>query len=239
MDISGLTLSDRTTDLLYADFDSLTKFPKELPDSFRPDKILESGKDPGLGIRALHLKGITGKGVSIAIIDQPLLVGHKEYSSSLKSYEELFLRVKNSPAAMHGAAVASLAVGKTCGVAPGADPDSRGAYGPGLFWRKRFFGGDKWGSKTTLLVPMDSRTTASPTGDGDYVFYRQGGLSWSTPYIAGLYALACQLAPEITPEAFFKKALETSSSETIKHGGKEFRLKRIVDPARLLESKYY
>jgi len=333
MDISDLPLSGRTTDLMYADFDSLTEFPKELPEGFDPEAILESGKDPGLGIRALHRKGITGKGVSIAIIDQPLLVGHKEYASSLKSYEELFMRVKRSPASMHGAAVASIAVGKTCGVAPGAnlyyigadfwgspggidfkylaaaidrvvaisealpegkkirvisisrgfnrsdrgagalmrsianamskkimvlttspelyynfdfmglgrepgaDPDSRDSYGPGLFWQKRFFSSDKWGSETTLLVPMDSRTTASPTGDNDYVFYRQGGLSWSTPYIAGLYALACQLDPGLTPEAFFKKALETSASGTIKHDGREFQLKRVIDPARLLKSK--
>ena len=71
----------------------------------------------------------------------------------------------------------------------------------------------------------------------DYVFYRQGGLSWSTPYIAGLYALACQLDPDLTPEAFFKKALETSASGTIKHDGREFQLKRVIAPARLLKSK--
>jgi hypothetical protein len=62
---------------------------------------------------------------------------------------------------------------------------------------------------------MDSRGTASPTGYDDYVFYRQGGWSWSIPYIAGLYALACQVKPDITPEVFWSKALETGDAVEI------------------------
>lgn len=33
-------------------------------------EILENGKNPGLGIRALHGQGITGEGVSVAIMDE-------------------------------------------------------------------------------------------------------------------------------------------------------------------------
>jgi hypothetical protein len=62
---------------------------------------------------------------------------------------------------------------------------------------------------------MDSRCTASPTGNEDYVFYREGGWSWSIPYIASLYALACQVRPQITPEVFWAKAIETGDSVVV------------------------
>jgi hypothetical protein len=63
-----------------------------------------------------------------------------------------------------------------------------------------------------LLVPMDARATASPTGAEDYVFYRQGGISWTVPYLAGLYALACQVKPDVTPERFWAAALATGDA---------------------------
>lgn len=57
---------------------------------------------------------------------------------------------------------------------------------------------------------MDYRCIASPTGSSDYAVYPQGGLSWVMPYLAGTYALACQVKPDITPDEFWKVALETS-----------------------------
>ena len=39
-------------------------------------------------------------------------------------------------------------------------------------------------------MPVDARTTASPTGRGDRVFYHSAGSSWYAPYLAGAYALA-------------------------------------------------
>jgi hypothetical protein len=59
---------------------------------------------------------------------------------------------------------------------------------------------------------MDSRTTAGPVGPKDYAFYRVGGSSWTAPWIAGLYALACQIDPGITPDVFWKAALDTGDS---------------------------
>jgi hypothetical protein len=50
---------------------------------------------------------------------------------------------------------------------------------------------------------MDSRTTASPGATDQYVFYGIGGMSWAVPYIAGVYALAVQVDPAITPERFW------------------------------------
>ena len=110
--------------LLYADFDSKTQWPAsdKLPTDFDRQKIMEISKDPGLGIRKLHDQGITGNGVGIAIIDQTLLVDHIEYKDRIRIYEEAeditggWLETQ-----MHGPAVASIAVGKTVGVAPDAD----------------------------------------------------------------------------------------------------------------------
>lgn len=325
-DLRALDLQDSLPDLLQANFDNNTQWPGELPDGFDPALFLEIGRNPGLGLRTLHEKGITGKGIGLAIIDQNLLVNHVEYADRLRLYEELHSIERN--ASMHGVAVASIAVGKTVGVAPEADlyyisdyfitanplpwvpilsrailtrglDSKRASKEPAMDWsivdfhwvakgiarvlainrdlpaaRKirvisieigwtpgqpgyeeamaaveqakkegvfvissslrnthgmRFHGLGReplndpedpasyypitaWGlglREPTLLIPMDARTTAAPTGSADYAFYRQGGWSWVAPYLAGLYALACQVKPDVTPELFWKKALET------------------------------
>ena len=123
-DCSQLDLINEMENLKYASFDSKTKWPSvdKMPTGFDPQKIMENGKNPGLGMRALHEQGITGKGVGIAIIGQPLLVDHDEYKDNLKLYEEIdvedtYDKVEDE----YGSAVAYLAVGKTCGVAKDAD----------------------------------------------------------------------------------------------------------------------
>jgi hypothetical protein len=299
-DLTDLDLSGRLVDLDHAIFDSNTKWPAELPEPFDPVRYMDLGRNPGLGLRALHERGITGRGVAIAIVDQALLVDHTEYRDRLRLYEEI--RCWGEAAEIHGPAVASIAVGKTVGVAPEADlyyigttffsrsspegptkrdlsapasaiqrmleinhklpPDRRfrvlsisAGTGPsepgseefsaaiaeakeaGIFvvssdltqhygfsfhglgrdplsdpeqpssYHEPSFGGGF--PSTVLRVPMDARCTASPTGPDDYAFYPQGGWSWAIPYIAGLYALACQTRPDITPDAFWKAALET------------------------------
>ncbi len=335
-DLTKLDLSSSTADLLYADFDSKTKWPvssKMAPD-FDWRKIMELNKDPGLGIRSLHDQGITGKGIGIAIIDQPLLVDHQEYRDQLQMYEEINI-LPDTAARMHGAAVASIAVGKTVGVASKADlyyigawtvdwtPDmkdytwnlnyyaqaihrlleiNRGlpedrkirviamqvgfkpnrigyeeimaaideaktegifvissslaetyglnfaglgktplsnpndfwSYRPGLWWQKSFY--QQGLSSPTLLVPMDSRTTASPTGTEDYVYYRQGGWSWCIPYVAGTYALAAEVKPDITPEQFWEIALNTGKTIHIGHRGRDYKFGVILDPRALIEA---
>jgi len=102
-------------------FDSRTNWPgsDKLPDGFDPIRLLEEGKNPGLGVRRLHEQGVNGLGVSIAIIDGNLLQNHREYAQQMVTYEEVGLAKLMSPQ-MHGPAVASIAVGKTCGVAPKA-----------------------------------------------------------------------------------------------------------------------
>lgn len=123
-DVSALDLTNEVENLKYASFDSKTKWPSadKMPKGFAPEKIMENGKNPGLGIRALHEQGITGKGVGVAIIDHPLLADHIEYKDNLKLYEEIdVVDAYNKVEDEHGPAVASLAVGQNCGVAKDAD----------------------------------------------------------------------------------------------------------------------
>ena len=333
-DLSGLDLRNSGGDLLYADFDSQTIWPSEekMPPDFDWQKIMELGKNPGLGIRQLHGVGVTGRGVGIAIIDQPLLVEHQEYAGQLRLYESDNLSPDWTEASIHGPAVASIAVGKTVGVAPDADlyyiatdmcnptgafeendysclahsvrrvleinnllpqdrkirvisisagweqgskgydeitaatkeakdagllvicsnveeihgfkfqalgrepladPDKYESYQPGLWWAKQFYNGG-FDFSNTLLVPMDSRTTASPGGADEYVFYREGGWSWSIPYIAGVYALAAQVKPEITPDEFWRLALQTGQTIELKQNGILYELGTILDPIALI-----
>lgn len=333
-DLRSLDLRRREGELLYADFDNRTRWPKSLPPGFDPVKAMEMGKNPGLGIRGLHQRGITGNGVGVAVIDLRLLVEHEEYRDRLVYYDEINL--PGSAADMHGTATASIAVGRTTGVAPKAslyylavgfwtpqkgydfshvteaidriiafnrespacarirviamqsgwsgtmpggremaaavervkkagiffvsssliedygfhlnglgreprsDPQDPASFGPGLFWAKQFQAEYEkvmiaWAKSPRLLFPMDSRTVAGPTGKKDYVFYRVGGWSWVTPYIAGLYALACQVKPAITPEVFWETALETGDTIKMVKAQRNFKLGIIVNPAKLME----
>lgn len=335
-DVSGLDLSESLDDLMWASFDDDTTWPADerMPAGFDRERIMELGRDPGLGVRTLHERGITGRGVGVAIIDQVLLTEHEEYADRLRLYEEINV-VPGTDPQMHGPAVASIAVGKTVGVAPEADlyfiaswtfepykkghprtfeyyaqavrrilevneqlPDDRKirVISISVGWNPSQKGADEmsaaaqeaveagmlvvcssvddvhgpdfkllglgraplddpnafesckpWhhaapsfyrGAPYTdwLLTPSDSRTTASPNGEDEYVFYRQGGLSWSIPYAAGVYALAAQVDPEITPERFWSLAMKTGRMIEVEHDGKKLPLGRIIDPVALIKA---
>ena len=339
-DVSNEDLRDRLDDLMHASFDDRTVWPPVLPAGFDPTQLMSLGRNPGLRVHELHKEGITGKGVGIGIIDQGLLVDHVEYRDRLRSYEEIHCADDN--AQMHGAAVASIAVGKTVGVAPDADlyyvaethgtwlpglpfrwdfqwvaksierlleinrtlpaerkirvisisvgwdprqkgydevtqavehatkenvfvistalerthqlefhglgrdplkdPDDPQSYGPGSWWRGQFFGGTgvwsydqlRSADSPRLMVPMDARCVASPSGPEHYVFYANGGWSWSVPYLSGLYALACQVKPTVTPEEFWSVGLETGQTITFDKDGKTYELEKIADPVALI-----
>jgi hypothetical protein len=87
--LRNLDLREKRDFLDSMSFDSLTEWPpkEKLPEGFNPKGLLENAKKPGIGIRSLHESGIDGRGVGIAIIDQPLLLGHKEYTSRLVRYD--------------------------------------------------------------------------------------------------------------------------------------------------------
>ena len=47
------------------------------------EQIMEAGKNPGLGVRSLHERGITGKGINVAIIDQNMVLDHPEFAENI------------------------------------------------------------------------------------------------------------------------------------------------------------
>ena len=290
-DVSLVNLDLREHKKLLDDmpFDSLTKWPEpnKLPQGFQPADLLEKGKNPGLGIRKLHEKGIDGKGIGIAIIDQPLLKNHIEYKDRIVHYKEI--EVQGVDIQMHGPPVCSIAVGKSCGVAPKASlyyyavplwkwldnkpwadtlnkiielnkslresekirvvSISLGAFSqrPNFdLWKQAV---DKANQNGILVVTCDptflnlgrlkrkenepvdlpssyeiifnrpdvdllvltgNRTVASYKGTDVYHYERQGGLSWTVPYLAGLAALAYQVDPEIKPDEIVKLWIETA-----------------------------
>lgn len=351
-DLRGLDLSERNLKavsseiLVTTDFDTKTIWPKQdkLPDGFNPEKVIEEAKNPGLGVRELHQEGIDGRGVRVAIIDQTLsseqgeFMPHTEYASKIINYQE-YGDAKDEKTSMHGPAVASLLVGETCGVAPGAEliykatPSGRvfelrakalmdiiesnrtaepnkkvrivscstgymeSNPEPGLDqWigtiKKAeaegivivdvgnrngidFLGGGTSGDKEDIddydkalfladtedqkmqklisekdvdgilirlreikkeemssfsdadlrkkieeslaykrqeiIIPSDYRTMASYAGTEEYMYNGKGGMSWSVPYLAGLFALALQVNPDLTKEEIANAINKTAS----------------------------
>ena len=333
------------------------------------NEYTEKMKDPGLGIRALHEQGFTGKGVKMAIIDQPL-GEHQEYSDNIAEHHDINCdEIGWTNASMHGAAVTSIAAGKTTGVAPDAsvnyysavnltkdpkdielyrtnilneiannqgnekyikklqdkldkidpkfgvssnvpyvealnrildeneklpqdervsvvsiswgfdkfapgyeelqqalarakeqgvfivstaldehygmdtcganrnpeaDPDNSESYEAGAFWKDDTEpiteNKDKF-----LLIPMDHRTVADYTDNSSYRYEgNDGGMSWSTPWLAGMYVLAKQANPDITPEEFWEKALETS--DECKNNDSGEYVGRLINPQKLIDA---
>ena len=115
---------------------------------------------------------------------------------------------------------------------PLADPDRFESYLPGAFWARPFFARQVPGG--SLLVPMDSRTGAGSGGDAEYTFYRQGGWSWAMPYLAGVYALAAQVEPRITPDRFWALATKTGRTINFARDGSTYTLGPIIDPVALI-----
>ena len=366
-DISGLNLTKE--ELLNLCIDKTTILSDEQRAII--DEYTEKMKDPGLGIRALHEQGFTGKGVKMAIIDQPL-GEHQEYSSNIAEHNDVnATEVGWTKASMHGAAVTSIAVGETTGVAPDAsvnyysavnlstdpkdiefyranflreiennkddigyveflqnelnninpefgvssnqpyvdainqildkneklpenervsvvsiswgfdkfapgyeelqealarakeqgvfivstaleehygfstcganrspqaDPNNPKSYEAGAFWK----GGNLEqipadAKDELLLVPMDHRTVADFTDGNSYRYEgNDGGMSWSTPWLAGTYVLAKQANPNITPEEFWKVALETS--DECRNNDDNAYVGRIINPQKIIET---
>jgi subtilisin family serine protease len=98
-------------------FNQKTTWPQKF--SSIANSVMEKAKNPGLGIRSLHAQGITGKGVTVAIIDQNIFLDHPEFAGKVLKYET-FGEAKKAGASMHGPAVLSLLVGTSTGTAPDA-----------------------------------------------------------------------------------------------------------------------
>jgi len=166
------------------------------------------------------------------------------WNEGQKGYTEVTEAVKE--AKKQGIFVVSAALPQTydyfigdLGRSPLNDSNEFSSYEPSVWYAKDFYNGSRL-AQDILLVPADSRVTASPTGIEDYVFYRQGGVSWSIPYMAGLYALACQVKPDVTPGAFLSEALKTGETITLEKNDKKYKLGKIISPLEIitnLESK--
>jgi hypothetical protein len=115
--ISQADLSQSPDLIARLNFNDATVWPEpsRMPPGPRPADLLKAAMDPGLGIRELHRQGITGKGVAVAIIDQPLLPDHPEYRGRIAAYRDLDPGRKTS---MHGPAVTSALAGAQAGTAP-------------------------------------------------------------------------------------------------------------------------
>lgn len=137
-------------------FDTRTVWPAadKLPAGFEPARLLEEGKNPGLGVRKLHAAGIDGKGVGIAIIDQPLLKDHEEYKDRIVAYTEV--DTDGAGPQMHGPAVASIAVGKKCGVAPGASL----YYFAVPTWK--WMHNEPWAEQLERIIELNRTITGTP-----------------------------------------------------------------------------
>lgn len=314
-------------------FDTDTTWPEQLPAGFDPNQILKDNKNPGLGIRALHKKGINGKGIGIAIIDQALLLGHEQYKNNLRLYETL--HCSDDTAQMHGPAVASIAVGKDIGVAPKAklyyialtfghynssefefdasiladgilrvleinkalqqedkirvisiskgytshdkgyeelqaaikkadeenvfvittstneyykdfrlfgmdrdyemDPDEVSSYEPASWIAEDYYGSPER-YQDLILFPIGSRTIAGCTATDSYAISHEGGLSWAVPWCAGLYALCCQVKPDLTPQEFIDASTTTAITADVEHDGKTYAFGKIINPEGIIDT---
>ena len=92
----------------------------KMPEGFDPQELLEASKMPK-NVAGLHAKGITGKGVKIAIIDQRLFKEHPEYKDRIKYYEVFGDNWQQDGIDYHGSLVTGVAAGKSTGTAPEAD----------------------------------------------------------------------------------------------------------------------
>ncbi len=117
---------------------------------------------------------------------------------------------------------------------PYADPDLISSYTLSVFREQdilnNLFYRDKW-----VMLPIDSKTFASPSGKDMYGWGRMGGSSCACPYLAGLYALACQVRSDITPDIFQDIAFETGTPFEIEIEGIKYPLAKIFNPVKITE----
>jgi len=67
-----------------------------------------------------------------------------------------------------------------------------------------------FGVATEIVVPTSGRTTSATEGEGEYIYWSNGGLSWAMPYVLGLYAIAGEIDPDITKEELFETLKSTA-----------------------------
>jgi len=195
-DLSRLDLSGKKGLIPTLRFNQKTVWPEldKMPPGSKPDKVLKDTMNPGLGVRRLHKQGITGKGVNVAIIDQPLYQDHPEFAGKIAAYHDVGSGTKSS---MHGPAVASLLVGTNCGTAP----DARLYYAAAPSWTKDTAYQAKalnWIIEQNKKLPASKKirvvsVSASPSGTGSPFNKNQQmwGKACALAEAAGIMVLDC------------------------------------------------
>lgn len=263
-------------------YSSDTTFSK-LPTGYDPHELLEWGKYPGLNLDILHKYGFTGKGATIAYVDQPM--------DDHVNFQHIDLHNTNNSeskyATMHGNTVLSLLAGKDIGTAPeveiyfyghsawkmdqtthaeclyqiieqnknlpkkdritmvgfsdGIDPSEKNAdafreataaceeagimvwfcqeYGSAAFLplsdrnNPENMTTSSWSSSINVplvFVPGSGRTAAGPASATEYIYWSDGGLSWTMPYMLGLYAIVYEIDPTLTQDDIRTLVVETA-----------------------------
>jgi subtilisin family serine protease len=192
-DLRRIDFRDQMDWLASLNFNRGTRWPRRanLPPGFDPENLLTSAMNPGLGVRELHRQGITGKGVNVAIIDQPLPGKHPEYAGKILAY---YAVGGDRGSSMHGPAVTSLLVGTRCGTAPDARVFYATArlvdYGEALNWILE----QNAALPATAKIRVVS-VSAGPSGPDSYVTSKIHQDRWDAAFqraeAAGVLVLDC------------------------------------------------
>lgn len=77
-----------------------------------------------------------------------------------------------------------------------------------------------------VYVPAAGRTTSYEEGNKSYIYWAEGGLSWTMPYVLGLYGIVKQIDPSLTQSDIRKLVVDTAYVNT---SGM-----RIIDPVEFV-----
>ena len=69
-----------------------------------------------------------------------------------------------------------------------------------------------WGNDNPPLVcvPAGGRTTAATLANAEYIYWSEAGLSWTVPYMLGLYAIAIEIDPTLTQDELRSLIVDTA-----------------------------
>lgn len=156
-------------------FDQETRWPgkERLPASFDPRLWLERARDPGLGLSRLREAGVTGAGVSVAILIRVnaslpaaerirvVSISDGIGASYRKEWNAALGKLKKA-----GIAVVYSAGGVLSGFSYGGCPPTLDRDDHSNYSRSPRFAGPQRGR---VVIPADFRATASNAGDGEKV----------------------------------------------------------------------
>ena len=86
---------------------------------------------------------------------------------------------------------------------PHGDRNSYRSLSPSFWWQAGAAPG-------LVFVPDSGRTTAGMDGFDRYIYWSQGGLSWTMPYMLGLYAIAVEIDPSLTQDELRQLVVATA-----------------------------